>query len=107
MPDEGSHVLGLHFSERARCHYGVLRHYQRGLYRRLLRFAEETGSVEVICDLDSWADAFVPATEQLITSEGRLIDMRSGKTIAKLDFPQREYPDSIEAWHKSREEKGK
>jgi WD40 repeat protein len=101
-PEAGSHVLSLYYSERNGFYYGVLRHYQSGLYRRLLRFAPETGAMKTICDLDSWEEAFIPAAHQLVTSAGYMIDLETGRTAAQLDFPQREYPDSTEAWEKSR-----
>jgi Leucine-rich repeat (LRR) protein len=36
--------------------------------------------------------AFCRRGRHLLTSEGDLIDCRSGRTIRKLDFPQTEYP---------------
>jgi outer membrane protein assembly factor BamB len=95
-PDKGSHVLSLYYSERAGFYYGVLRQYEDGLYRRLLRFSKETGEWEVICELDSWEDAFIPGHDQLVTSAGLLIDLTTGKTVAQLEFPQKEYPDPVE-----------
>ena len=92
-PEPGSHVLALYYSEKAAVYYGTWRHYERHLYCRLLRFSPVTGGREVVCELGSPEVAF-SAADQLVTSAGDVIDLATGRTVSKLDFPQKEYPDS-------------
>jgi outer membrane protein assembly factor BamB len=90
-PPKGSHFLRLYWSPMDEHLYGVLRHYEKGLFRHLIRFDRELGNTERVCHLESWEEAFVEKTHQMVTSAGDLIDLSNGLVVGKLAFPQREY----------------
>jgi hypothetical protein len=94
-PPEGSHVLSLHWNTRDKFVRGILRQYEQGLFRQLVRFDPEDGRAERICDLDSWAEAFVDPTNEVITSRGNIIDLSSGRIVDKLKFPKVQYADKL------------
>jgi hypothetical protein len=87
-PPEGSHVLKLYFDDIAECCYGVLWHYEKGQFRHLIRLNAKTGRATHLRDLTSFAEAFAPATRQLVTSAGELIDLSNGQLVGKLEFPK-------------------
>ena len=64
----------------------------------LLRFTPGSKEPETIRTLGplAAATAFCRAGAQLITSDGELIDCRTGQTIGQFAFPQAEYPDEPE-----------
>lgn len=92
-PPDGSHVLRLHYNYLDGFFYGVLWHYEKGRFRYLMRFDPQTGETAHICNLNSWAEVFSEATQQLVTSSGEIVDLSSGKLVGKLAFPLKEYPD--------------
>lgn len=94
-PPDGSHVLSLHWSKLEQSAYGVLWHYERGLFRYLVRFDSNHGRVEKLCELHSWDEAFVDLRHELITSHGDIIDLSTGQAVDKVPFPQMEYPDKV------------
>ena len=94
-PPDGSHVLTLHYNGSDGFFYGILRDYEKGEFRYLVRFDPETGQTSRLCSLKSWEETFSAATQQLVTSSGEIIDLLNGKVVAELDFPRIEYPDSL------------
>ena len=92
-PPPESHILRLHYSPEDDFTYGVLWHYEKGLFRYLLRFDRVDGCATQMCTLDSSEEAFVAVSHQLITSSGNIIDLSNGQTVGSLPFPQKEYPD--------------
>lgn len=87
------HVLGLSAFPGGSLFHGVQWHYQTGGPQRLFRFRPNSSDPELIVDLGEPAEfAFCRRGRHILTSEGDLIDCRSGRTITKLDFPQTEYP---------------
>jgi WD40 repeat protein len=87
------HVLWLSAFPGGSLFHGVQWHYQTGGPRRLFRFRANASDPELIADLGEPAEvAFCRRGRHVLTSEGDLIDCRSGRTIGKLDFPQTEYP---------------
>jgi len=100
VPPDGSHALRLHYSRPDGFFYGVVWQYQKGLFRHLARFGPETGQPVLVCNLKSWDEAFNEPTQQLVTSAGEVIELGTGKMVAELAFPRREYPDSYESFLK-------
>lgn len=93
---EGSHALKLHWSPRTKCLYAVLWHYQRGLFRNLVRLEEKDGRLELVCEIqNSWGEAFIEATQSLVTTNGDVIDLSNGRAIQKIPFPQKEYKSDV------------
>jgi hypothetical protein len=92
-PEPGSHAVHLHYDLHGRFFYGVIQHYEQSPIRRLLRFDPATGEEKYISDLNSWEEAFVAGREQLITSDGDMIDLANGYLCGRLDFPRMEYPN--------------
>ena len=92
-PPDDSHVLRLHYNRLDSFFYGIVWHYEKGQFRYLARFEAETGKAIRVCDLNSWAEVFSEATQQLITSGGEIISLSSGDVVGKLAFPCIEYPD--------------
>jgi hypothetical protein len=92
-PPLGSHVLKLYYSAKDNFTYGILWHYEQGLFRYLVRFNPTDGQMVRLCSLDSWEEAFVPATHQLITSSGSIVNLADGEIVGMLRFPQKRYPD--------------
>jgi hypothetical protein len=91
-PPEDSHVVRLHYSPEEDATYGVLFRYDGEVFRKLVRFDQTNGYPTDVCQLeDSSEEAFLPATHQLVTSAGRIIQLSTGKVDGILDFPQREY----------------
>jgi hypothetical protein len=87
------HVLWLSAFPGGSIFHGVQWDYQTGGPRRLFRFRADSSDPELIADLGEPAEvAFCRRGRHVLTSEGDLIDCRSGRTIRKLDFPQTEYP---------------
>lgn len=96
-PPNGSHALNLHYNNRDGFFYGVIWHYDKGEFRYLARFDAETGQTSHVRNLNSWAEVFSEASQQLVTSVGEIIDLASGKMIGELTFPLKEYPDRFTA----------
>ena len=91
-PGTYSLVARLHYSPRLDALFGVLRHFNKG-FSSLVRFEFTNGVVERLCDLDFWEEAFVDATDQLVTSSGEIRDLSNGALSGRLAFPLKEYPD--------------
>lgn len=94
-PPSGSHILRFHYSDRDGFLYGILWHYKKGLFRNLVRFDAQTGQSTNICKLDSWNEAFLECTHQLVTTSGDIIDLSTGRVVGRLAFPQKQYPGVI------------
>jgi WD40 repeat protein len=87
------HVLCLSAFPGGSQFHGVQWHYQTGGRKRLFRFRAVPSDPELIADLGEPAEvAFCRRGTHILTSEGHLIDCRSGSTVRKLNFPQKEYP---------------
>jgi WD40 repeat protein len=87
------HVLWLSAFPGGPLFHGVQWHYQTGGPRRLFRFRADPSDPELIADLGEPAEvAFCRRGRHVLTSEGDLIDCRSGRTMRRLDFPQTAYP---------------
>lgn len=62
--------------------------------RSLVRLASDLLECKQILDLGPcWENAFSPSGELLITKDGDVWQTSTGKLLAHLDFPQRDYPD--------------
>jgi hypothetical protein len=94
-PPDGTHALRLHYNCVDGFFYGVVWHYERGQFRYLVKLDAETGQTSVVCSLESWAEVFSEATQQLVTSSGRIINLSSGEAVGELSFPRKEYPDQL------------
>jgi WD40 repeat protein len=93
-PGKGSHVLRLHYSSGMDLIFGILRNFEMGGPRTLIRFNPANGTHERVCELDSWEEIFLETVDQLVTSAGEIRDLSSGFCVGRLDFPMREYrPD--------------
>jgi outer membrane protein assembly factor BamB len=91
-PEKGSHFLHLWFRSTDGNFYGVLRHYEQNLYRRLVRLDAATGEAKIVCDLDSWYEAYCAKLDYVVSSSGDLVDLAEGRVLHRLNFPQRDYP---------------
>ena len=94
-PGSSSHVLRLHYSPTQNAFFGVLRNFEKGGPRHLMRFDAARGLPELVCEFDSWEEVFLDTADQLVTSAGEIRDLSNGNVVGRLAFPQREYhPDS-------------
>jgi hypothetical protein len=73
--------------------FGVLANTEHRPFRTLIRLETTSGEYQRICDFDSWAEVFLLATDQLVTSAGEIRNLSDGEIVGRLSFPQREYPD--------------
>jgi hypothetical protein len=81
-------IVRLHYSSVDGFLYAVLSGHSPSL-RHLLRFDATSGKPGIVRDLgDSWAEAFVPELNQLVTSAGLVVDLGSGQIVDTLPFPQ-------------------
>jgi hypothetical protein len=87
-------VLRLYYRLADRRFYGVRWESGRGTFRTLIRFADEGGQCEELCQLlpSSYED-FCGDGDILVTSVGDVISVAGGQIIGHLDFPQKDYPD--------------
>lgn len=94
-PGIDKHVLRLHYSAGMDTLFGILTNLnKKGIgSRSLVRFEVKGGACEHVCELDSWEEAFLHTTDQLITSAGEIRNLSNGVLVDRLDFPSREYPD--------------
>lgn len=92
-PGIKSHVVGLHYSPGVGAFFGVLFNFENGASRTLMRFHPASGIYERICEFDSWEEAFLSATDQLVTSAGEIRDLSTGELVGRFAFPQKEYPN--------------
>jgi hypothetical protein len=92
-PCTDSHVTRLHYSPRLDAFFGILRYLNAKGLSSLLRFEVASGVSKRVCDFNSWEDAFVGATDQLVTSNGEIRDVSNGAPVGRLAFPLKEYPD--------------
>lgn len=87
------HVLRISSSPDDSCFYGVQRDYVSGGPSLLFRFNQDSARHDLIRNLGRPAViAFCREGGFLLTSEGELIDCKSGNTVMYLPFPQKEYP---------------
>jgi WD40 repeat protein len=87
------HVLELSFAAGDTVFYGVQWNYNNGGPKCLLRFSPDTPEFDVIRDIGEPAEVvFCHGGRHLLTSEGNVIECKSGKTVMTLPFPQKEYP---------------
>ena len=91
-PPKGSHALKLHWGSRLKALYAVVWHYEGNLFRNLLRLEEKDGQAGLVCEItNSSGEAFIEATQSMITTNGDIIDLSSGRMLDKIPFPQKEY----------------
>jgi hypothetical protein len=89
----GSHILGLYYNARDGFLYAFLRRFAKEAYQRLIRFDAVTGHREDLAGVDGAQWAFVPQRDQLVTSDGEILELSTGRLVGHLDFPRKEYPD--------------
>jgi hypothetical protein len=87
VPPAGSHFLKLFHVQLDGLFYGILRHYEKGLFRFLVKF-DGHGKAANVCSLVSWEEEYVPATRQLVTSDGDIINLADGRVVSCLEFPR-------------------
>lgn len=88
VPPAGSHVLTLSFNSLDSNCYGVEWPYQNGGSKRIVRFKTENGQAHFVAEIgDSAIEAFCKFGSRLVTWDGSIFDVASGKPIAKLGFP--------------------
>ena len=94
-PGFGNQVLRLHYSSRTDGFWGILQVLnKKGPGSRfLVKFDSKTGRHEQVCELESWAEVFLDATDSLVTSAGDIVALSNGVRVGRLAFPKREYPD--------------
>jgi outer membrane protein assembly factor BamB len=88
-----NHVLRLWYSESDGHYYGVQWQYQTGGPRRLLRFDARSGQAKEIFQFDSWEEEVCTGLDCLVASSGEILSLADGKSLGRLDFPQRDYSD--------------
>jgi len=89
---QNHHVLELSPSPDSPLFYGVQWKYQNGGSKLLLRFSPDGPESDVIRNLGQPAVvAFCRGGRDLLTSEGDVVDCRSGNTMLRLPFPQKQY----------------
>ena len=87
------HILELSSVPDDSVFHGVQWNYNEGGHKLLLRLSADAEESEIIRDLGEPAEvSFCHGGRWLVTSEGGLIDCRSGETLRRFDFPQAEYP---------------
>ena len=67
--------------------------YEKSLVRLVVNFAECERVVKL--GRRCWTEAFTPSGEFLVVARGDVYETSSGTLLGHLDFPQREYPDSV------------
>lgn len=86
------HVVSLSAFSDDSVFHGVQWNYCIGGPKHLLRFGPQKSKPEIVRDIGQPAEvAFCNRGTQLLTSEGELIDCRSGRTVRTLRFPQCAY----------------
>ena len=93
-PGSDNHVLRLWYREPDQHYYGVQWQYQTGGPRKLLRFDERSGEAGEICQFDSWEEEVCIGLDRLVISSGEMFSLPDGRSLGRLDFPQRNYPDT-------------
>lgn len=92
-PGADNHVVRLHYSPNVDAFFGILVNFGKACCRSLVRFDAIYGTVDELCELGSWEEAFVDAADQLVTSSGETRDLSNGAVVGRLVFPLKEYPD--------------
>jgi hypothetical protein len=88
-PRKGKHVLRVCYSCGARAFFGVEWSFLRGGPREVVKLDCETGERSEVTQLgDSVAEVFCHEGNELLTSDGRLIDLLSGRVKRRLRFPR-------------------
>jgi hypothetical protein len=95
-PPKDSHVLRLHYRASDSAFYGVQWEFNRGTSRTLFRFVGDGSRYEEICELRSWDEEFCMDVDALVTSTGEVLSLAEGNVVARLDFPQKHYPDKYQ-----------
>jgi len=88
-----NHVLRLWYREPDGHYYGVQWQYQTGGPRKLLRFDAGSGQAKEIFQFDSWEEQVCIGLDCLVASSGEILRLADGKSLGRLDFPQRDYSD--------------
>jgi len=92
-PAKWNHLLRLWYRPADDAFYGVQWEYNRGCQRGLVRFEQQTGEVQEVCDLSSsWAEVVSSAMDCVVTSAGSVFTLSDGRLLNCLPFPQRDYP---------------
>ena len=92
-PGADSHVVRLHYSPNVGAFFEILWNFGNGGSTNLVRFDAICGTLDKLCGLDSWEEAFVDAADHLVTSSGEIRDLSNGAIVGRLAFPLKEYPD--------------
>lgn len=87
-PEPGSHALQIHYNSTDDSFYAVVWDYDMGRFRRLLRIELVSGEQETVCALKSSNEKFLSKRAELITSDGTVIELSTGRRINRLDFPR-------------------
>ncbi|MBI2909207.1 MAG: hypothetical protein HYX92_16300 [Chloroflexi bacterium] len=92
-PPQGEHILKIAAGPDRRVFYCVQWPYSHGGPKVLLRVDPKEPEPQQIAVIPRAPEiAFCRNGSQLLTSEGDLLDCRSGEIVMRFDFPQREYP---------------
>ncbi|MBN8733362.1 MAG: PQQ-binding-like beta-propeller repeat protein [Acidobacteria bacterium] len=94
QPPPGCHITRLVYRPADGNFYGVELRYQEASSHHLIRCHAHTGQPETVRLLPSPSNmAFVPAGDLVLDTQGEMFDLATGKSLGRLEFPQREYPD--------------
>jgi outer membrane protein assembly factor BamB len=93
-PAPGFHFIHLAFCESLGLFVGVEWAYRAGGELRLVSLARNSGASTIIADLPGARDfKFCRSGSLLLSSEGDLVDVTSGKELRRLGFPTEEYEE--------------
>lgn len=95
--DKQIHFLRVWYRQIDGNFYGVLREFQTGSFRSLVRLDANTGEQNVICQLNSWEGISCTKSDRIITSNGEVIDLSDGRILRRLQFLQTDYPGKTES----------
>jgi outer membrane protein assembly factor BamB len=91
-PGKWNHILRLWYRPADDAFYGVQWEYNKGSQRTLIRFAQQTGRPQEVCDLSSsWTETVSPTLDCVVTSSGSILALSDGRLLNCLPFPQRDY----------------
>ncbi len=89
----GQHVLRLSGMPDTDDFFGVQWSYQKAGLKRLIRFSPNTAEHEVICDIGTASEAeFCYGGRTLLTSDGDVVDCKTGRIERKIQFPTKSVP---------------
>jgi len=100
-PGNHVHFLRLWYCNTDESFYGVQWEFQKGSFRSFVKLNAATGEDMTLCQLDSWEEVCCAKLRCLLTSSGKIISLRDGKVLHRLEFPQTDYPDRSDNLPKS------